>query len=297
MNWRDALVLNSQCEVVGGSPEALREDIAGGADLRIYTGFRHKDHLDTSSSSEEMVDEVSDFRVTYLVDGRWAAGIMTQRMPINPPVGFGPRASMSFFLYNENGRQAIARPYLDGAAERGEPGPCAVQGHEDMPRYDEHSRYDDATNAPSSNFTYAFESFRFITNASWREVLSHDAEGAVRGGSLEALVEAFRSGCEIRLGIEGLCADLVAEGEALAHTVFVHGGPGYYHREQELFCLGSQPLVRVAPQIPMQYGSGNWDFGWLFVRTNGMVEYWRCDPYTLEFNKVSKRHALRWMVR
>lgn len=110
-------------------------------------------------------------------------------------------------------------------------------------------------------------------------------------------MEAFRSGCEIRLGIEGLWADLVTEGEALAHTVFVHGGPGYYHREQRLFCLGSQPLVRVAPHIPLQYASSNWDFGWLFVRTDGVVEYWRCDPYTLEFNKVSKRHALRWMVR
>lgn len=95
--------------------------------------------------------------------------------------GFRAEGVDVVFLYNENGRQAIARPYLDGAAERGEPGPSAVQGHEDMPRYDEDSRYDDATNAPSSNFTYAFESFRYITNPSWREVLSHDAEGAVRG--------------------------------------------------------------------------------------------------------------------
>jgi hypothetical protein len=295
MNWQDVLELNPNCERVSGSPEALRAAINRGADLRIYTGFRHNDHLDTSSSNSELVDEVSDFRTTYLVDDRWAGGFMTLRMPISPPVGFGPRASMSFFLYNENGQQAIARPYFDGQAPNGEPAQEETQGHPDMPRYHEISRFDDQTNAPSSNFCYSFERFRYFTNNIWQEVYAQEVDGTPRTGSLDALTEAFNRGCEVKVGVEGLCADL--GGEGLPHTVFVPCGPGYYHTETRLFCCGSQPLVRVAPNIPLRYESKNWDFGWLFLRTDGHVEYWRCDPYTLAFSKVTWKLAIRWFVR
>ena len=57
------------------------------------------------------------FAVTYLVhgdSGPWVAGVMTQRQPIECPTGFGPRPSLSLFLYNQDGHQAIARPFLDG---------------------------------------------------------------------------------------------------------------------------------------------------------------------------------------
>jgi len=113
-NWNSVLELAADRSVVAGSREALRDAIGAGADLRIYTEFRYNEHIDPESDNSELVTEVSDFRVTYLVDEeRWAAGIMSLRMPIQPPDGFGPRPSMSFFMYNENGEQAIARPHLD----------------------------------------------------------------------------------------------------------------------------------------------------------------------------------------
>jgi hypothetical protein len=96
--WRKILELDSERMVTAGSPDALRGAIRRGTDLRIDTEFRHNGHLEPGSPNHEIVREVSGFRVTCLVGGRWAAGIMNLRLPIVPPTGFGPRASMSFVL-------------------------------------------------------------------------------------------------------------------------------------------------------------------------------------------------------
>ncbi|MEI8342617.1 MAG: hypothetical protein WCH43_13925 [Verrucomicrobiota bacterium] len=295
MNWTNKLELNADRQVVSGSPDNLRHAIRSGADLRIYTAFRNNEHLDTASENSELVDEVSEFRTTYLIDDRWVAGLMTTRMPVAGPSGFGPRPSMSYFLYNEDGGQAISRLYLDGASESGEPAEHPARAYPDMPKYKEGDRWDDNTNAPSSNFFYSFERFRFFTNPSWTEVFAHDKDGHERRGSLDALVDAFRRGCEIKVGVEGLCEDLASE--SLPHVVFVPCGPGYYHTESRVFYAGSHPTVRVAPAIPMVYRSRNWDCGSLFVRSDGFVEYWRRDPYTLAFSKHSLQLGLRWFVR
>jgi len=295
MNWTVALELDEGRQIVSGSPDALRRAIGLGADLRIYTAFRNNEHLDTASDNREIVDEVSEFRTTYLIDDRWVAGVMTTRMPVAGPSGFGPRASMSYFLYNEDGGQAIARLYLDAVPKSGEPSQHPAHAYPDMPKYAEADRWDDDTNAPSSNFYYAFEKFRFFTNTSWREVYVHDKDGGGCRGSLDALVEAFRSGCEIKVGIEGLCDDL--GGNGLPHVVFVPCGPGYYHTERRIFYTGTHPTVRVAPAIPVVYRSRNWDCGSLFVRSDGFVEYWRRDPYNLTFSKIVRHLGLRWFVR
>jgi hypothetical protein len=129
-------------------------------------------------------------------------------------------------------------------------------------------------------------------------VFSHTADGEVIAGSLESLIEAFSEGCEIKVGIRGLCADLAKlPGDAPDHTVFVQTGPGYYCTERRLFCAGTQPVVRVRPSIPMRYTSGGWDFGWLMPRTDGLVDRWLCDPYTLQFTKRPGHFAMRWFVR
>lgn len=52
---------------------------------------------------------------------------MTLRQPIELTEGFGERPSMSFFLYNQDGRQAIARPYLDGGGVTGRVGESPFQ--------------------------------------------------------------------------------------------------------------------------------------------------------------------------
>lgn len=297
-SWKSVLELDRHRTITKGAEVDLCDAIRRGADLRVLTEFIYNEHIDPASKQAEVVREVSDFRVTYLVNNRWSAGIMSQRMPICPPNGFGPRASMSFFMYNQNGWQAIARPYLDGPPSPGSRGPSPIDNHDDMPKYHQLDGWDAATNAPSSNFIYDFEVYRYLVNDDWREVFANTADGSVVSGSLAALIDAFSAGCEIKVGIRGLCNDLAEPTAApIDHTVFVQTGPGYYCTDRKLFCAGSQPVVRVRPGIPMRYASGAWDFGWLMPRTDGWVDRWLCCPYTLQFAKKPGRFDIRWFVR
>ena len=295
-NWTSVLQLGPDQSITAGSEVALGDAIRRGADLRIYTEFRHNEHVDTASDNNELVQEVSDFPLTYLLDDRWTVGLMTFRMPISPPDGFGPRASMSFFMYNQDGRQAIARPFLDGAPAGGELGAAPLDDCADMPKYHPLDNWDVGTNAPSSNFIYDFETFRYFVWDRWEQVFSHTADGETTSGSLDALVSAFTAGREIKVAIGGLCGDLAEAGSAVEHEVFVQTGPGYYSTDRRLFSAGARPLVRVKPAIPMLYESRGWDFGWLMPRTDGLVACWLCDPYTLKFRKTQRRHAIRWFA-
>ena len=297
MRYHNPLTLNGDRTIRAGSPAALADAIRLAADLRVATEFRHNEHIDTSSDSRELIREVAEFRTTYLLEDRWSAGIMTLRQPVDLPEGFGPRPSMSFFLYNQDGEQAIARPYLDGVDTTDARGPSPLDDHSAMPRYHQHDSWDADTNAPSSNFVYDFDHYQFWVNDRWREVLSHAADGTVISGSLDQLAEAFSRGCAIKLGICGLCADLAENpSAALDHEVFVHAGSCYYYTERKLFMTGTHPLARVRPAIPLGYTSRGWDFGWLMARTDGHVARWLCDPYTLEFHKSQGRYATRWFV-
>lgn len=298
VTWRCALELDSGRNVTSGSTTALADAIGRAADLRICTEFLHNEHIDVSSSSAERIREVAEFGVTYRIDNQWTAGIMSLRQPIELPVGFGPRSSMSFFLYNQDGTQAIARPYLDGGPAETSSWLPPAQPPENMPKYHAFDSWDEGTNAPSHNFIYDFDVFRFCVNDTWCEVLQQTATGEVLSGSLAALVEAFSSGCSIKLGIDNLCEDLSQDPQhGVNHEVFVQAGSAYYYTEQELFIIGSHPLVRVSPRVPMQYASRNWDFGWLFIRSDGHVVYRRCDPYSLSFSDHATRNAVRWFVR
>jgi hypothetical protein len=280
--WRCALELDAERRVCGGSPAALAAAIGRGADLKIFTDFYHHEHIRPGDANTEIVQEISEFGVTYLVDGRWAAGVMSLRQPIDPPEGFGPRPSMSFFLYNQDGEQAIARPFLDGVPATGAPGPSPVDTHPEMPKYHQHDAWDGETNAPSQNFVYDFEHFRFFVRDEWRAVTDMADLGA-----------AFNRGADIKVGIDGLCADL----GALPHTVFVRIGNGFHYPESGRFCAETHPIIRVQPNTPMRYASHNWDFGWLVVRSDGFVEYLRCDPYTLQFSRRRGEYTVRWYVR
>jgi hypothetical protein len=296
--WRAALELNNRREVTGGDPEGLCAALQRGADLRIYTEFVHNEHIDPASNNHELIREVSEFRATYVVDGHWGAGIMTLRQPISLPNEFGPRASMSFFLYNQDGQQAIARPYLDGSPHSDATGPAPLDDWSAFPKYHQQDGWDAGTNAPSSNFVYDFEVFRYFVCDDWQEAFAHDAQGGVLAGSIENLTEAFEDGAEIKVGIRNLCADLDGSTEqALDHEVFVQAGPGYYYTEQRLLITGTHPLVRVRPGIPLRYSSRGWDFGWLMPRTDGHVAMLLYDPYTLRVQRRSGQFALRWFVR
>lgn len=282
-DWRSVLELNSSRQIVSGDPAALREAIRSGADLRIATGFVHNEHIDVTSDIAEPVREVSDFPVTYLIEDRWAAGIMTLRQPVVlSHEGFG-RPSMSFFLYNEDGQQAIARPYLDGG------GPEPVADHSAMTKYHELDAHDQDTTAPSSNFVYEFDHFRYLVRNAWREVLHHDADGTVLAGSFAELVAASDAGGRVKVGVRGLA-------EGVDHELFVELGPHYHYTERRIFVGESRPVVRVETAVPLTYGPSNWDFGWLLVRTDGRCHYLRYDPATLAPAQVERTLELRWFI-
>jgi len=301
-HWSCALSLNAQRQPNSGSAAALAQALRSGADLRVGTGFKHNEHIDPSSANDELIREVMDFRVTYLLDDRWSAGIQNMRMPVTLPDGFGPRESMSFFLYNQDGHQAIARPFLDGRKAAGQLGHSPVNDWPDMPKYHELANFDADTNAPSSTFIYDFEYFHFMVRPAWREVLSHSADGTVTGGDIDDLSDSFARGAEVKVAIRGLCDDLptveneLGEQSRIDHEVFVHLGACYYYTKQKLFMGSANPVVRTHPAIPLGYGSGNWDFGWLMPRTDGHIARWLCDPYTLKFRRDSGQYAIRWFV-
>ena len=297
-NWKCLLTLDRERRPVSGNTEALAAAIRRGADLRIYTEFRHNEHIDTQSDNPELIREVADFRITYLLEDRWVAGIINLRQPISLPEGFGPRPSMSFFLYNQNADQAIARPYLDGEPGAGKTGPSPIDDHSDMPKYHQFDGWDAGTNAPSSNFAYDFEIYKFLVCDEWEEVYSHGAEGKVLSGSIDVLVDAFAVGREVKVGISELCGDMAGEpAAAMPHEVFVHCGSCYYYTESKQFMAATQPVVRVNPVIPLRYKSKEWDFGWLMPRSDGHVARWLVDPYTLRFRRSEGRYAIRWFVR
>jgi hypothetical protein len=204
---------------------------------------------------------------------------------------------MSYFLYNQNGQQAIARLYLDGEAAVEAPGPSPMQTPSNMPHYHTQNNWDTGTNAPSQNFIYDFDFYRFCVSDTWQEVLAHDENGEVQTGSVTALADAFAGGCEVKVGVRNLCAELSDADNAAAHELFVQVGSCYYYTERQLFIAGSHPLIRVRPAIPMQYATQGWDCGWLVLRTDGIVAYRRCDPYTLQFSDTESRYAIRWFVR
>lgn len=297
-NWRNVLTLDAARRVVGGDPGELRRAIGRGADLRIYSEFYHDEHIDIGSDNHELVQESMDMRATYLIDDRWTAGILTLRQPVELPGSFGPRPSLSLFLYNENGQQAIARPMLDGPPVDGPRGASPPVDHSDMPKYAELDRWDDATNAPSSNFIYAFETLRYFVREDWREVLHHRSDGHVVSGSVDALADAFRAGAEFKVGVRDLCADLEGgDRSELPHEVFIQLGSCYYYTAQKLFIAGAHPVPRVRPAIPLRYETQGWDYAWLLVRTDGHVASLIYDPYTLSSRREVDKHEIRWFCR
>ena len=296
-DWTLALELDESRSVSAGSVAALSDAARRGADLRISTEFKHNEHIDPSSDNPEVVIEVAEFRETYVLQDSWTAGFMTLRQPISLPHGFG-RPSMSFFLYNQDGMQARGNPLLNGPPPVGEHGPSPLEDVSEMPKMHKLEDWDQTTNAPSSNFIYDFDVYRYWVRDDWHEVLAHGQDGAVQSGSVEALGDAFSSGAEVKVGIRSLCDDLVEDpANAMGHEVFIQVGSCYYYTERKLFIGSTHPLVRVRPAIPLTYVSNGWDFGWVMARTDGHVALQMADPYTLQFRKSQGKYAVRWFIR
>ena len=290
--YKSVLELDQQRNIIKGSRQALIESIASGADLRIYTEFRHNEHIDTDSDNNELIKEVSEFRATYLIEDEWCAGIMTLRQPAQLPGEFGPRPSMSFFMYNIDGTQAIARPFLDGGGpeQGGTEAGCKEEYYHALGSADE------KTTAPSNNFVYDFYNYKFYTNECFCEVYSNDEQGRCVSGSLKTLTDAANEGAEIKAAVSGIC-DEFCEGEPVKHEVLIQTGPMYFYTETNYMLAESHPFVRVKPAVPMRYESGGWDFGWMIVRTDGHVAGLWYDPYTLKTRRTFGKHRIRWFVK
>jgi hypothetical protein len=296
--WRPVLALDERMRPIAGSAAELRDAISRGADLRIYSEFRHNEHIDVDSADDDLVQETMDMRATYVVDCRWAAGIITLRQPVALPDEFGPRPSLSLFLYNEDGSQAIARLHVDGPPIIGPHGPSPVADHSRMPRYIELDRWDDGTNAPSSNFTYAFDTLRYFVRDDWQLMLHHADDGEVIGGSFDAVADAIARGVEWKVGIRRLCDDLAGSTERPpSHEVFIQCGSCYLYTRRKLLVAATHPLARVLPAIPLRYQSGNWDYAWLIARTDGHVARLSYDPYTLMPTRANGQYEVRWFCR
>ena len=287
------LELDAERNVVSGSRKALAQAIDRGADLRIAVAFRHNEHLDPAASNTELVEEMSDYRVVYRIGADWTSGIMNLRMPVNGPLGFGPRPAWSFFMYHCDGTQGIARANLDGKPARPRYGEDEVSSPASMPKYHVLSSFDGATNAMSQNFIYDFDYFKFYILDNWEEVYAHDANGNAVSGSFDALIRAIREGREIKAAIR----NFRSAPDSPASELFTHLGSSYYSTGSRLLCINSQPVVTVRPGIPLRYGSGNWESGQLLIFTNGQIGYWYYDPYTMEYQKVYESCPVRYFVR
>lgn len=298
-SWHPVVALDQQRKLRQGDWSALVEAVRGGADLRMKSQFYHHEHIEPGSPNHALIEEVMDWRVTHVIENRWVSACANLRQPITLlGNGFGPDPSLSLFLYNQDGQQAVARLFLDGKVREGARGPGPVVQDPAMPKYHLQEVFDAETNGPSRNFLYDFESMTWFVRRDWTEVYSHTAEGHARSGSRQELIRAFQDGCELKVAVEGLCDDLVPPGEPrVAHETFVHCGASYCYLQDELLSVGSQPVVRVRPGIPTLYRSGGWDYGWLYVRTDGVVTRRLIDPYSRQFADSTRRHALRWFVR
>lgn len=175
MAWTLALALDEKREITEGSTEALNDAIRRAADLHVVTRYRHAEHVDSGANSNDVVDENMDFRVTCLIDDRWSAGFTTARVPVVPPEGFGPRPALSLFLYNQDGLQALARPFLDGQTGAGDPAVADMPDGVDVPRYHAIETADAETPAPIRTYIYDFDFFHYRVRDAWRQVAEHEA--------------------------------------------------------------------------------------------------------------------------
>jgi hypothetical protein len=302
--WSTVLELAPDRSVTAGSKAALADAIRRGADLRIYTEFLYEEHILPGGGPpiwDGPIREVIDFRETILVADSYVAAITTLRQPLEPPHGFnGTDPKMSFFMYTMDGDQALANLVLGEA-----PVPIMAPGRRelrptpaDMPKMGDQEFFDIGTTGPSRNFVYDMETYRYIVRDDWAEILAHDANGKVTAGSFDALEEAQIAGRELKVGISDLGADLASpETGSSPHEVFSLVGSGFVHVRAGLYVTLTHPLVRIAPRIPIRYGTGSWDVAWVFLRTDGQARVRRIDPYTRQWEDRPARFACRWFVR
>lgn len=298
-DWTCVQELDANRHPVTGSDRAVSEAVARGADLRVYTEWRFEEHvapdLNRPAETDEcgLMQEVIDFRQTIFVEPSYAVGVTTLRQAILPIAGFNPQGvpRMSFFMYDVQGRQRCANVLLDDNAAPAEAGNVRIMPmRDDMPLMSEVELHDENTKAPSTNFIYRMERYRYFVRDDWREVLAHDATGEVASGSFEALHTAHHAGCDLKVAIRNL-----AGGDT--HEIISPVGTSWVHTTRAALESLTHPLVRVRGATPLKYSSGNWDVAWIFVSTTGKATVRRLDPYRRVFVDEATQLACRWFAR
>lgn len=301
--WAMVLELAPDRSVVSGSKASLAAAIGRGADLRIYTEFLYEEHIlpggGPDASLQGLIREVIDFREPILVDGRYVAAVTTLRQPLEPPHGFNGRdPKMSYFLYTMDGDQANSNLVFGALPDAPAPGVRTVSPTpDDMPKMSIQESFDVGTSGPSRNFVYDMEVYRFFVRDEWEELLAHDADGTVTGGSFAALEAAQVAGREIKVGIRDLSVDLGQADGAASSETFTLVGSGFLHVRAGLYACLTHPLLRIAPAIPTRFASGNWDVAWVFLRTDGQAQIRRIDPHTRAWEDREVRLGCRWFAR
>ncbi|MBQ6544133.1 MAG: hypothetical protein IJL72_00185 [Lachnospiraceae bacterium] len=289
-----AMELNKNAKVCGGSAEALRKAIAGGADLRISTGFIHNEHIDPGSDNAGFILETSTFPETVLIDGKWAAGFMTLRQPVELRHGFGGQNAMSLFLYNEDGMQSMGRIEMDGST--------FTETLEDDQAYPMEGKkvttfsvYDTGTHGGARNFIWYFEPFRFIVDDGWEELYAADADGTCTFGDILALEEAYGLGRPIKMAVKGISEVLFGKS---AHTdeIFIHGSSSYDYQDEHLMISNSAPFVAVPADIPLTFRERQYHYCWFIARSDGHIEIRAYDPVLCTWKTVEAHLPVRFFA-
>lgn len=287
------LSLNAQRKIVHGSTRLLNRKLAGGADLRISTGFRHNEHIDPASPDDQLVNETSTFAETVLIDGKWSAGFMTLRQPVQLLRGFGEANALSLFVYNQDGSQGLARLGLDGTIDR----TVRRDFEEDAgAKTRTFAIHDEKTAGVSTSFIYEFENFDFFVTDSYRELYAHDRNGRRTNGRLGDLERAYRRGRGIKLAVKGLSEVLWGD-TGHVDEIFLHCGSSYHYTESRMMITSSLPFVSVPADIPLAYKPRSFLYCWIVARSDGHLEVRTFDVFKRRWKTRSARLPLRWFAQ
>ena len=287
------LSLDRQQKVVGGSARLLNRKLAAGADLRISTGFLHNEHIDPKSADNQLIEETSTFAETVLIDGKWSAYFMTARQPVGLPVGFGLPNGLSLFLYNQDGRQAVARLVMDGSVDRGLKRDSEESG---IPKVRTFGINDEGTAGVSKNFIYDFENIDFMVTNCYREVYAHDRRGRRTSGSKDAMARAYGAGRGIKLAVRGLSSVLWGD-TGHEDEIYIHCGSSYYYTGDRLMITNTLPFVSVPANIPLTYKPKSFRYCWIIARSDGRIEVRAYSPFKNTWETRVAHLPLRWFAQ
>ena len=126
-------------------------------------------------------------------------------MPVQLPDGFGPRESMSFFMYDQDGQQAVARLIRRANSHGRHNGQTISRTCRDIWNSIAGMISHECALPRTSSISSTFIAFVYLTGGRkcW---LTMRMSGTVQSGCLEDRRAAFNTGAELKVAIRGLCS-------------------------------------------------------------------------------------------